>query len=245
MVHHTFRPLLAALSVGMASLPTPARADLMALVRPSPSTTTVVLLDRSQSISPDDRALAEASIRNAGRSLRAGDRLIIGEIGDAGAGEFRPVMDVRVPVSDVRLRREAAETSARATVEQRVTSLLAAGKAARTTRIIEAIAAAAPALRGANGMRARLVVVSDAVEESPIANLARRPVSAAETNAALQKARALGLLPDLRGVELSFAGAGGAHYGANRNFWTAYASQTGATIVRYGRFPFESGERAR
>lgn len=242
MIDRTSISLVAAVLL-VAAVPTsPARADLMALVRrPAPATTTVLLLDRSQSISPADAALHQASIRNAGVSLRSGDRLLIAEIGDGGAGDFRPVLDIKVPKSDVRLDREAGERAARARIEQRLPALTAtpAGKRPQTTRILETIAAAAPALKRGDGAEARLVIVSDAVEESAIANLARRPIGQAETEAALRKARSLGLLPNLNGVELSFAGAGGKHYGANQAFWAAYARQTGARLQDYGRLPYE------
>mgnify|MGYP005847573081 CR=1 FL=1 len=166
---------------------------------------------------------------------------MVAEIGEGGAGDFRPILDLRVPTSTVRLRREAAERQARATVAKRLPVLVGpeASRKARSTRTIEAIASAAPPLARTNGRVSQLVILRDAIEESGIINLAREPATPADMQAALARARALGLPPDLRGVDLHLAGAGGTHYGATRSFWAACAAPTGGTIRAYGRLPFE------
>ena len=56
-------------------------------------------------------------------------------------------------------------------------------------------------------------------------------------------ARAAGLLPDLKGVEIHLIGAGGdsAPSGGEggRAFWHAYSRATGATLINIGRLPHE------
>ncbi len=84
-----------------------------------------------------------------------------------------------------------------------------------------------------------LVLSLSSVFSYSIANLDRAALDSAAIGAALARARAEGLLPDLAGVELHIVGAGGRHYGAVERFWRAYAEATGARLAGYGRLPLE------
>lgn len=237
----------------MIRIPAPLRAATLALALGSltacyddlvggSSGVDVVLIDRSGSIPAADRALYARSIAGIGAGLDAGGRVLVAAIGDTDRSRFTPLFELKAEDSDVRLKREANLRKARAELTAALPTLLpeepAAG--ADSTRILETIAAACEAFHGKGG---RLFVLSDAIEESPALDLARLPAGPEAIPGAIAEARAAGLLPDLKGVELHIIGAGGddTRLGVEgiRAFWHAYAEATGATLVRIGRLPHE------
>ena len=98
--------------------------------------------------------------------------------------------------------------------------------------------------RPGSGKGGRLFILSDGIEEGPVVNLARLPGGPEAIANALERARAEGLLPDLRGVDIYIIGAGGdgTPMGVEgiRTFWQAYAAATGAKLVQIGRLPYEA-----
>lgn len=238
----------------MIRIPAPLRAATLALALGSLSAcydnlvgssgVDVVLIDRSGSIPAADRALYTRSIAGVGAGIDAGGRVLVAAIGDTDRSRFTTLFELKAEDSDVRLKREANLRKARAELTAALPTLLPeeprAG--ARSTRILEAIAAASEAFRGKGG---RLFILSDAIEESPTLNLAHLPAGPEAIPGAIDKARAAGLLPDLKGVELHIIGAGGDDTAIGvegiRAFWHAYAKATGATLVHIGRLPHEAG----
>jgi len=202
--------------------------------------TTLALVDTSGSIAPEDRPIYVGSLGAVANTLQAGDRLVVAEIGDGDRGAFRAALDVTVPDSDVRLDREEAVSAARAEVNKTVPTLVPEGakRGARSTLILAAIAAGAQAFGNGPHEGDRLIILSDGVEEGPVINLTRVKADPADISAALDKARKAGLLPALDGVQITFAGAGGANYVAVEQFWRAYAAATHANLLAYGRLPF-------
>lgn len=203
--------------------------------------TTCVLIDRSGSVSPADRAIYIETLETLGTQLEGGDRLMIGALGDGGRQDFRALLDVTVETRSARLDQDDAIKAARAKVAQAIPTLMPANTVgtAASTRIVETIAAAAQAFGNPPKAGNRLLLLSDAVEDSPIVRLSRSTDNKAIL-AALDHARRLGMLPDLHGVELSVIGAGGAHYADVDAFWRGYSTATGATIVTYGRLPYRA-----
>jgi len=206
----------------------------------------VVLIDRSGSIAPGDRDIYATSIDGIGAGVDAGGRVLVAEIGDADRSRFHTLLDLRAEDSDVRLKRAANLRKARAELVEAMPSLLpeGPGKAAGSTRILEAIAAVSEAFRPGSGKAGRLFILSDGIEEGPVVNLARLPGGLEAIGGALEQARAADLLPDLRGVQLYIIGAGGDGTPMGVPgicaFWQAYADATGATLVRIGRLPYDA-----
>lgn len=201
--------------------------------------TTIALIDRSGSINPDDLDLYRESLRAAGTGLASGDRFLVANIGDSTRSEFRPAFDLYVPDSDKRIEREKAEKAAHAKVDAALPALLSGQELtpSNATRILDAIAAASEAFGPAPHKGSRLLLLSDGVEESAVVNLAKI-TNAGAVAGDIERARKAGLLPDLRGIEISVIGAGGANYPAVKAFWVAYAAATGAKLTNYGRLPF-------
>jgi hypothetical protein len=203
--------------------------------------TTIALIDRSGSINPEDLSIYQESLNAIGADLDSGDRFVVANIGDSTRSEFRPEFDLQVPESDKRIEREAAVRTAHARLNAALPELLPGEDRppSSATRILDAIAAASQAYGPAPHEGARLLLLSDGVEESAVANLAKIE-GVGEIVGVIEEVRSAGLLPDLRGVEISVIGAGGANYPAVRAFWTAYANATGAKLVNYGRLPFRA-----
>lgn len=231
--------LLAVVMVGQpASAQLPSFASLKALVADAPPITTIILIDVSGSINAQDRSLYRDSVAAAAASIKAGDRFLVATIGQSTRADFRPRLDLRVPTSDVRMKQEAGVRAARQQVQTKMDTLVpAAGAVEHSTRILEAIAAAAKALPRQG--RHRVVILSDAVEESATINLARAPASDTSIAKAIAKAKADGLTPALRNADLYFIGSGGRHYAPTQKFWQAYARITGATIRQYDRLTLQ------
>lgn len=210
-----------------------------AALNDTPPTTTVALYDRSISVPAEDRSLYVSSLKALGVGMRGGDRLLLAPIGDQTRSNFRPSLDLPVISTDVRLDQEDAEAEARKTIESLAESLLAAGNDAGHTRILEAIGAASEAFKAGQPGRRRLILLTDGVEESDVVNLDQPEVTSDEIKDAMAKAKTLDLLPNLRGVDLIVIGAGGEDYAGVRAFWIAYAKETGAKLIGYGRLPLQ------
>lgn len=204
---------------------------------------TVVLVDGSGSVAQEDREIHLRSLEAVAEGLEGGDRLLVGPI-DAQA-RWRPAFDATVASSNIRLDQQDAIAETRAQFEARIPTLLPGadgGAGLKDTRLLEAIAAASQAFGTPPYQQAELILLSDAVEESPTADLSGSDISSEEIEAALDRAAEAGLLRDMTGLKLTIAGAGGADYAAVEAFWRAWCERTGATLVSYGRLPYRAGK---
>lgn len=211
------------------------------------STTSVVLIDSSASINPGDRLIYEQSIAALAAELRGGDRLMVGRIGDQGRSDFRPLLDLTVSRTEIRIDQEKGLRAARAALVGALPQLLSSpdGRPAQRTRIVEAIAAAAEVFGPPPNNGDRIVILSDGVEDSSFGRLDRIHSDGGAENM-LERMRSAGLLANLSGVSLSVIGAGGENYATIHRFWQSFAAETGARIDGYGRLPYHSGsERTR
>lgn len=216
-----------------------------ALAGCSPSgQTSVVLIDRSGSVAPSDRTLYAQSLAGLSQGLGASDRVLVAAVGDADRSTFLPLFDRKVTVSDMRLEQEDEIAKAGKAIVDAIPVLLpeAPQPAARSTRILETIAAAAQAFGPDADDGDTLLILSDGVEESPSVNLARLPAGDHAIAAAIKNARKQGLLPNLAGVHIHLVGAGGdgTTIGVSgvSAFWHAYAKATGASLTQIGRLPY-------
>ena len=203
--------------------------------------TTVVLVDASGSIKPADREIYLQSLQAVGATLAAGDRILVARVGDQSRSDFRAASDITVKHTGIRLDEEEALEKARADLSQRAAALIAPENA-KSTRIMETIAAAAETFGSFPRKNGYLLLLTDGVEESATANFARSAPNGAVIASVLQKAKKAGLVPDLQGVNVSLVGAGGSHYAGIEQFWRAYFAETGATIKSYGRLPYRGAD---
>jgi hypothetical protein len=202
--------------------------------------TTIVLVDQSGSIKPADRAIYLQSLKAVGESLVGDDRLLVAPVNATSRSEFVAALDVTVPKSGIHLEYESHLAEVQGVVDKALSTLLpeAENGEANMTRLVETIAAASEALGLHPKEGDRLIMLTDGVEDSPIVDLDEAATNPAAVAKALDKARTLGMLPNLSGVEISVVGAGGQDFAAIQNFRKAYATATGATLAQYGRLPF-------
>lgn len=205
--------------------------------------TTIVLIDQSGSINPADRSIYLQSLEGIGKDLSGGDRLIVAPVNAASRSQFIAALDVSVTEVGIRLQDEAYLERAQTSVAEALPLILpeTPTSGANMTRLVETIAAATQAFGTQPKAGDRLILLTDGVEDSPIVKLDRIGGDREAAQVALSKARSLGMLPNLAGIELSVVGAGGQDFAAVEDFWKAYASTTGATVVQYGRLPFKAG----
>lgn len=205
-----------------------------------PPSVTVALVDASASVAPEDRGIYLKSLQAIAGGLDGGDRLLVGPV--SAQAVWRPNLDVSVENSNVRLDQEEAVGRARSEVEKALPALIPgqASVIVSQTRLIEAIAAASQAFGAPPFRNAELVLLSDGVEDSPLINLSGNRITPEEISTALDRAGDAGLLPKLTGLRLTVVGAGGRDYASVKAFWQAWCERTGATLVNYGRLPYQA-----
>ncbi|MFN3371032.1 MAG: hypothetical protein ACK4Z0_05845, partial [Sphingomonadaceae bacterium] len=140
-------PLIAAMLALAPVAPAQAEiAGLASLIRPkAPPSVTIILVDSSASVSPADRALHRASVRSIAAALKPGDRVLVASAGDPGRAEFRTALDLVVPRHAARLDQRDAIERSRDRLIRAAYAELARKPDGRQTRLVEAIAASAPA----------------------------------------------------------------------------------------------------
>jgi hypothetical protein len=204
--------------------------------------TMLVLVDQSGSIRDVDRAIYEQSFRAIGASLVAGDRLVLAPVNASSRSQFVTALDVTIPTTGRKSQDALNLASCYEKIEELVPILLPANTqgSVKVTRLLETIVAASEAFGPTPIEGSRLVLMTDGVEDSSLADFDDLPDDPTAVTTVLDKARDLGMLPNLSGVKISIVGAGGDDFAAIQNFWKAYATATGATLTQYGRLPFKA-----
>lgn len=214
------------------------------MVSGSPGRTIVVLVDKSASIAPADRELYKNSLDAIGDKLKGGDRLLVASVSGGGRSAFRANFDVTVERTGVRLDQEEAIADARGRLATHIAGILPPEGGAGSdvqTRLLESIASASQAFASGTRDDAVIVLLSDGVEDSELADLSSGVWNDASIKNTLDRAKDKGLLPDLLGIKLVVIGAGGDNYESVEAFWKAYVVRTGAVMGAYGRLPWRSG----
>lgn len=204
----------------------------------------VIQIDVTGSISEQDWQLYEQAYGQVINNLQPGDRVVVSAIGDKPASRFVSIRDESVPKSEgIRLKDDAAIRKLREHLKTDFSQLRTqSAQSVRATCILDAISAAEQVFAQGRAQQRELVylVLSDMVEESPIANFAKKRVDEAMTARLLEGRRKGGLLPNLAEVEVYVVGAGGKNGEQMvriHQFWSAYFEATQARLRAYGRTP--------
>ena len=242
----TRRSFLAA--AGIATLP----QVLLTGCGPSRPPRLIVLLDDlSGSRRKMDRTNQQTTINNIVTSLKAAeepaaaDKLVVAAIGDAPLSEFAVInssMITYVGRPD-RSQQIAAQREKLSTMIGSIEPLAAS----RETRIFDALAGSAEVLAADPSRRPAVCIVSDMLEDSPIAKFAFAAPTEHTTRGILNRLKIQGLVPDLKGAEVYVTGGGGkdgAAYEAIKHFWQAYFVNAKGNLVSYTRAPLEFGPEA-
>lgn len=213
---------------------------------PKTGKTVVVLVDRSASTGADRNLYARALDRVLG-GLQPGDRIIGAWITESSAGDFRDYLDEELPapfpsmqIWDVASKYKEGKKKWEEDIEQSrnriregMEHLMQQPSASAKTKIFESLRVVGQIL--ASELRAKkiLLLLSDMVEDSETANFEGGRLDKAFVGKEIGRQRQMGILPDLRGVEVFVAGVRGEpvdRAAAIEQFWRAYFAETGAVV---------------
>ncbi len=200
----------------------------------------IILIDDTGSITDADRGLYREAATTGLRSAVAGDRIVVAKISDATLGSFRAVLDLSIPDTGRHYDDLAEGKKSREKVASVVDALLVPVKSGKQTRILDVISALEPLISEATSSknRVRLVMLTDAIEETAEVNMATAVVDDAwigKVVAARQRGK---LIPNLSGVDVYMVGGSGrtaTQAKAIETFWMRYLSTAGAQLKFYGR----------
>ncbi len=210
----------------------------------------VVLLDQSQS-TRNDRSIYESAVRTILDSLRAGDRIVMAPITSSSGRDFGGSIDYALPLplgkqglmdEPIKYRRRLQDNQERmATIRENLSRdveifLNEASGSARTT-IFESLRVVEP-LFDSDGRRGILVLLSDMLEDSQVANFERHQFTDEFIQSEIDRQRSAGTLPSLSGVSVYVVGAvssPASRAAAVERFWRAYFDAAG-TVIGKGHY---------
>jgi hypothetical protein len=221
-------------------------AGLSALVEKAtgggkPPRATIVLVDQSASIDPEDRKLYRDAFQRFLATLTPGDRVVLAAVADRPVSRFQIVIDRTCEKVNQALLDEQALKKARAELSDAFEQLLKPAKQTPATHLLDSLTAIEPIAANAGAARLQILLLSDGVEESfgkAGINFAKRRPNPTWTKQIVADRKSAGLMPKLAGAEVNVIGAGGKtseDYSAIREFWRAYFTEAGARLVEYGR----------
>jgi len=213
-----------------------------------------ILVDRSSSAA-NDRTIHLEAMRRILAKAEAGDRIVIAPITAVSGRDFTTAIDRELPprlpeegllTVAVQYRKAKKEHAAR--LEETKKALEAEAEAFVSTpgheprtSIVESLDVVAPMLR--DGRRdATLVILSDMVEDSGVANLEKAQIDDQFIDRQIARFRQEGILPALQGVSVYAAGVVAsppAKSASIERFWRRFFQEAGAQLRSYGRNLFE------
>jgi hypothetical protein len=181
-----------------------------------------------------------------GAQGKAGDKLILGTISEGTLINFSPVADGEL--------KDTGRLVVDRNNNEEVLNNLRAGfpkikkmKSARHTQILDAFSLSQQLIEQNKDRSYVIVILSDMLEESALANFEKKAPTAADTEAIIKRQRASKLLPDLHGAKVYVAGAkapNSTHFAAVQAFWARYLNEANAIVEAgtYGRSPIDFAE---
>lgn len=185
----------------------------------------VVFVDQSASVTDIDpyRAAWEKIVNG----LRAGDRIVVASITDRTYTRFQPLVDQELPkfnwFSDNSLTYSHKTETIRAELRHAVDTLFL-DKRTPKTELLDSIDLAAKIFHN-DVRRPVLVLISDMLEDSEVANFESRAISERLASHLVEQRRRHNDLPDLHGAEVYVAGASATNSLKAREverFWVEY-----------------------
>jgi hypothetical protein len=206
----------------------------------------VILVDRSQSTKSDRELYAKACERVLS-GMQPGDRLVAGYITDRSAADFDKYLDEELPpplpsmkITDIpsqykkkKSQWDRESETRREEIRRRIADLLAWQSSAARTKIFESLRVASQLIASERRPNKQLILLSDMVEDSEIANFEKARLDEAFVQREISRQQAAGMLPNLRGVRVYVAGAHADSLergAAIEKFWLAYFAAAGAVL---------------
>lgn len=206
----------------------------------------ILFLDRSASTEADRSLYAQACERIFS-ALQPGDRIVAGWITESTAADFRSYIDEELPaqippmgIADVQLQYKKKQQvwehdyqSRREVIRRKLEDLSSWNSTSARTKIFESVRVAAQVFASEQRPTKFLILVSDMIEDSDVANFERARLDDSFIVGEIARQRDAGILPDLSGVRVFAAGASAEtmqRAAAVERFWREYFASTGASM---------------
>ncbi len=216
-----------------------------------PGTMYIVLVDKSGSVASDS-PMYRAGLLTIVSQVQDGDRFLIAPITGASGSDFRQLkehalpemiapagwMDEPIQVQKAQDAQQKKVQTVRDAMTADVDALLSQPSDAKRSAIFESLRTVAPLFEGEPRRRKLLIVLSDMVEDSEIANFERSVVSQGFIEKELKRQSSAGILPRLQGVSICVGGALASppeKAAALERFWSEYFKASGA-VLRSGHY---------
>lgn len=199
----------------------------------------IVFADVSGSIPAEDWAIYAETYKNRLTSLKGGDRLILAKIAEDSLGSFAPAID-RTLTDTGRLRPDRTDHEKAQVELNDAFEKLRSAPPAKATLILDALTLAQQLIEQDQTRRPQIIILSDMLEYSHIANFEKSSVGAKEADRLIERQKKQGLLPNLHGAEVFVAGAKAPKsekFAEVQAFWLRYFKEAGAVCEAgmYGR----------
>lgn len=190
----------------------------------------IVFADVSGSVPEEDWQIYERTFSNLLSALAAGDRVILAKISDVSLTGFAPVAD-RALSATGRLKTDTMDHE-RAVGELRTAfQSLRQGAPANRTLVLDALTLSQQLIEQNPEREPVIVILSDMLEYSHIANFETGSVGEKEATALIERQKQHGVLPDLHNAKIYVAGAKAKtsdRFATVQSFWLRYFEQANA-----------------
>lgn len=205
----------------------------------TPKRLVIVFADVSGSIPPEDWAIYAETYKNRVTSLKGGDRLILAKIAEDSLGSFAPAID-RTLADTGKLKHDRTDHEKAQVEINDAFEKLRSAPPAKATLILDALTLAQQLIEQDQQRRPQIIILSDMLEYSHIANFEKVSVNAKESDRLIERQKKQGLLPNLHGANVFVAGAKAPKsdkFAEVQAFWLRYFKEAGAVCApgMYGR----------
>ncbi len=211
----------------------------------------VIFVDMSGSADQIRRTVCKEAFEKIYKTLRQGDRVVVGTITSHSYIDFKATVDEEIPIKTVwdnRLQFERKLTNSKEKIRREVNKLLSQKQGTLLTEILDSLNIADSIFHDEKERQKILVILSDMIEESKEYNFDKNKLTDEYINKVIASRQKNNLMPNLTGVKVYVAGASAADsdkFRAVQTFWTRYFAETGADFspYRYGHslINFENG----
>ena len=211
----------------------------------------VIFVDMSASADQLRRTVCKDAFEKIYRSLRQGDRVVVGTITSQSYIEFKPTVDEEIPkktVWDNRLQYEKKLTDTKEKIRREVNKLLSQKQGTPLTEILDSLNIADTIFHDETERQKVLVLLSDMIQDSKEYKFDKDKITDEYINNIIHYRQKNKLMPNLANAKVYVAGASAADSEKFRSvqaFWARYFTESGADFSphRYGHslINFENG----
>lgn len=211
----------------------------------------VVFVDMSGSTNKARRTVYRNAFDKIYKSLKGGDRIVVGTITSRSYIDFKAAVDAEIPEESIwvnRLRYEQQLAKTKNDVKKAVKRLLARKRGTPWTEILNSLNIADTLFHNEKKRQKILVILSDMIQDSQQFRFEKSKINNKYISDLIRMRKKQNLIPNLSGVKIYVAGASAKStrkYRSIEKFWTRYfdVSRADFSSHRYGHslIEFEKG----